>query len=617
MYVIFGRLPSRLFFLLSATVLLWSLAGGQASAATGLGSPRVVNGDTTWDYPTAGILLSGGSANSASLSCSGTLIGCSTFLVASHCVCETIGAECQPGDAGEPNASQFMVFLQHAGFFSVSSIEVHPNYDFPTADVALVHLSSPVTGISPMRINTTATPPDGSTTTIVGFGRTGGFNEDYGIKRRGDAVTVGCGTPTLVCWDFEDPIGAPGEDSNTCNGDSGGPLFWNDGSEDVLAGVTLGGSSENCLPLDQSYDANVFHYRSWISNNAGADLGGEACGDFLPVGNAATAVSTFSGTLSAGSPDSHHAVTVPAGTSSLRVTMNASEEAGSDFDLYVRFGSQAGTSTYDCRHNGGNQVASCEIINPQAGTWWVLVHRYSGAAPYQATATVLSDGCGAQAEGSACDDQNICTDDDVCTAGLCGGTDVPNGTTCDDGATCSWGDSCQSGSCTAFDTPRVGCLAPVVPGKASLLWKDSPDDAADSLLWKWRAGAATSIGDFGSPDAGGASDLCVYDASAGTDALVAEIHIPANAGWLPTATGFSYRGDGSADGVTKILEKAAAVGKASIQVKGRGRGLPDVTLPFDKNPRVTVQFVTAEACFETVFTTATVNTAAQFKALSD
>ncbi len=609
---------SRPFVLvLLATVALGASGNARASAPDSLNRPQIVNGLDTWDYPAAGMLLSGGSPLSASVTCSGTLVGCSTFLTASHCVCETLGADCQPGDAGEPSGSDFMVFFQHSGFHAVSSIEVHPDYDFPTADVAVVHLASPVTGITPMSINTTATPPAGSDATIVGFGRSGGSAQDYGLKRQGDVSTIDCGTPTLVCWDFANPIGTPGEDSNTCNGDSGGPLFWNDGSEDVLAGITSGGDSEDCLPLDQSYDANVFHYRSWITSKAGGDLGGEACGAFEPVGSVATTVETFAGNLSSAVPQSHHSVEVPAGTSVLRVTMNGTDPGGVDFDLFVRDGAQASSSSYDCKHEGGNQVASCEITNPAAGTWWLLVQRYAGSGPFQATATVLSDGCSGAGAGSSCDDQNPCTSGDVCTGAVCAGTSVANGTACDDGEICSWGETCQAGACTGSETPRNGCLAPTLPGKASLLIKKNVVDSRDSFAWKWRSGEATEVADFGSPTSGGPSDVCIYDSTSGTDALVAQMHVGGTGGWSPTSTGYLYRGDGLADGVKKIVEKAGVAGKASIQVSGRGALLPDFGLPVAQDPRLTVQLVTDAACFESVFSSALFNDGAQFRALSD
>ncbi len=359
------------------------------AAAAGLAGPRIVNGLTTFDYPAAGILLLGNSASDATLTCSGTLIGCSTFLVAAHCVCDDVGSACQSGDASEPDPSQFQVFLQHGGFAAVDSIDVHPDFDFPTADVAVVHLSSAIDGITPMPLNTTVTPPAGSSATIVGFGRTGGASQNYGIKRRGEVETLSCGTPTLLCWNFEDPIGSPGDDSNTCNGDSGGPLFWHDGTRQVLAGITSGGTADDCLPFDESYDTNVFDYRSWIASQVGADLGGASCGVFAPAGIAPTTVSTAAGDLSAATPDSHQAIPVPGGTGLLRVTMNASQQGAANFDLYLRFGAQASTSIFDCRKNGSSQFASCEIPDPAAGTWWLLVHRQAGTAPFQVTSTVF------------------------------------------------------------------------------------------------------------------------------------------------------------------------------------------------------------------------------------
>ncbi len=39
----------------------------------------------------------------------------------------------------------------------------------------------------------------------------------------------------------------------------------------------------------------------------------------------------------------------------LVVTLNASEEVGNDFDLYVKFGSAPTTSVFDCKADGNNQ----------------------------------------------------------------------------------------------------------------------------------------------------------------------------------------------------------------------------------------------------------------------
>ena len=69
-----------------------------------------------------------------------------------------------------------------------------------------------------------------------------------------------------------------------------------------------------------------------------------------------------------------YTVDIPAGMSTLTVDMSGGT---GDADLYVNFGSQSSTSSYDCRpyKNGNNE--SCSFNNPQAGTWHIDVRAYS------------------------------------------------------------------------------------------------------------------------------------------------------------------------------------------------------------------------------------------------
>ncbi|MAI63873.1 MAG: peptidase S8 [Alteromonas sp.] len=66
--------------------------------------------------------------------------------------------------------------------------------------------------------------------------------------------------------------------------------------------------------------------------------------------------------------------TIPAGVSSM--TIQTSGGSG-DADLYVRFGAEPTTSSYDCRpyKNGNSEV--CTFTNPSQGTWNIGIRAYS------------------------------------------------------------------------------------------------------------------------------------------------------------------------------------------------------------------------------------------------
>ncbi len=71
---------------------------------------------------------------------------------------------------------------------------------------------------------------------------------------------------------------------------------------------------------------------------------------------------------------------VPAGASDLNFSLSG---GSGDADLYVKFGSQPSTSSYDCRSWTGTNNENCDITNVQTGTYHVLVRgykTYSGAS---------------------------------------------------------------------------------------------------------------------------------------------------------------------------------------------------------------------------------------------
>jgi hypothetical protein len=350
------------------------------------GQPRIVNGRGTIGYPASGALLSGMDPRAAIALCSGTLIGGDKFLTAAHCIAE------------DATPHKYHVYLHSGGFFKIKTIDWLKNeYKFPKADVAILTLETPVLRILPEAINRADTPLHDTLGTIVGFGRTGGFNKDYGIKREGFIQTAKCpshytGIP-LVCWDFAAEVQSGAQRSNTCNADSGGPLyiFETVGGRQfrVIAGVTSGGEEGDCLLGDHGYDADVYHYRKWIEETAGLGREPQAVGNGPVIVTERDVVGESAG-LSEQRPEVVFSFEVREDVDKLMVALNGDDDVNgrNDFDLYVIQGN-AGVERAVCKEDGPGQFAFCSIDNPVAGPWKAVVKRKRGRGLAQVVVTQL------------------------------------------------------------------------------------------------------------------------------------------------------------------------------------------------------------------------------------
>ena len=553
-----------------------SAAADRASLGP-IGRPRIVNGVDTHDYPTVGALLYGTpnapiTADTASLRCSGTLIGCRTFLTARHCV---VGVAPQ----------EIWVYLQHAGLFTVDSIAPHPDYDFPAADVAVLRLAAPVTGIDPTPINLVDPfpfiPAGGI---IAGFGRSGG-GADYGIKRVGAVETAACLSglsndpdSELVCWDFLDPIGPPGADSNTCNGDSGGPLFLDLGGGAAVAGVTAGGTSSNCMPADHGIDANVSTYASFILAERGADPTA-TCGGLPPVGDAQVEVGGFGGTLDGTDTSDTYAVSVPAGSNSARFALNAVGGVF-DVDLYVKAGPGVSTADYDCKADANSVFGACIFDLPAPATYSVLVQRAAGSGDYQLTATVFGGsppvcGNGVRDFTEQCDGidseecSGLCQPDCSCPPPLCGNDVREAGEQCD-----GTDDDACPGACLA----GCSCPAPCVANPFSRVKL-----RADAKKLHFRSLLANFQGTFTGKDPRNGLTFALAQGAA----LVSIDIAPGDPGWAESQPAKGrYKWSGALNGITrfKAIDRTARNGTWKIIVVGKavpGAGGIDVEQPVD------------------------------------
>lgn len=361
-----------------------------ASHVVGTGGPgaRIVNGiQTTW-YPSVGALLY--RSQGAFISwCTATLIGCNSVLTAAHCIAE------------DEDASKYLMFFQHGGMVKVRSIAWQKkDYKPPTtsgaqADVAVLTLAEPISGIAPHAINEKSEHAVNAPGTIVGFGRTGGASRNYGLKRFGIVNAAECGAGfaknEMVCWDYN------GSGSNTCHGDSGGPLLLSENrdGEEVISGVTSGGVNNSCLVIDHSYDTSVFRYSKWVKSTAGADLGTKACSPGVPITDNRKRYKSFNGQLTSDRP--LHVFQVKAkGAQVLRVGVNVARfdesEQPAQPQLFIVKGTDRDKMKALCTGQSGAAAAFCSISSPEDDQIYSVVlerEGQQGSADFQLVVSVF------------------------------------------------------------------------------------------------------------------------------------------------------------------------------------------------------------------------------------
>lgn len=94
----------------------------------------------------------------------------------------------------------------------------------------------------------------------------------------------------------------------------------------------------------------------------------------------------------------YYTLDVPAGATDLSFNING---GSGDADLYVRFGAQPTTSTYDCRPYRTGNTETCTISNVQAGTYHVMVRAYSSFSGVNLTGSFTEPSSGGGEGGSA------------------------------------------------------------------------------------------------------------------------------------------------------------------------------------------------------------------------
>ena len=225
-------------------------------------STRIINGTAAaqGEYPAQGFLEL--ATIQGTFVCGGSLLSNRHFLTAAHCAT-------QPDTTIPLDPGAFTVMLgkadkdtfQPSDERGVTANAVHEDYDLlvsgvPENDLALLTLADPApAALDPLRLIEADESPlwaDGVSATIIGWGETesGSLSDtllEAAVPMRSDAY---CGdadvwgssfsAATMVC--------AGGGETDTCGGDSGGPLMVGDGSFPVLAGLTSWGENQCATP---------------------------------------------------------------------------------------------------------------------------------------------------------------------------------------------------------------------------------------------------------------------------------------------------------------------------------------------------------------------------------
>jgi hypothetical protein len=324
--------------------------------------------------------------------CGGSVLTSTWILTAQHCV-----------DGQSPSQMRVaagMSYLSQASSVgqirTIAEIVRYPGYISPDVgkDVALLRLDTPLDLTSPsvgaIGIVTEAdaaagVADPGVMSTVTGWGTlsAGGPSPD---RLQEVDVPIISNAQAQAAYPSEtitaDQIGAGyldvgGKDS--CQGDSGGPLTVPTASGPKLAGVVSWGYG--CA--DRRYPgmyARVSSFASWIAGTIGGEPpppppppgGGE-----LQPGQTVSSLAATQGNWL------HYTINLPAGATNF--TAKISGGTG-DADLYVRFGSQPTTTSYNCRPYLYGNNETCTFSTPQTGVYYVSLRAYTAFSGVSLTA---------------------------------------------------------------------------------------------------------------------------------------------------------------------------------------------------------------------------------------
>lgn len=208
--------------------------------------------------------------------CGGSLIAQDVVLTAAHCI-----------DANKPIVS-VTVNVNYTSDVDTTGYEYprkvtkripYPMYNSDTdvADLGILILDSPVKGVPLVKLNTaSSTPTNGQSLSVIGFGYIDNEETD-------PEYLMEVSVPTVSQQDCNDSNSYDGKivqsamicagttqgGKDSCNGDSGGPLFirGKNANEDIQVGIVSFGDTSGCaVPDYPGVYTRVSTYTKWIQD---------------------------------------------------------------------------------------------------------------------------------------------------------------------------------------------------------------------------------------------------------------------------------------------------------------------------------------------------------------
>lgn len=188
--------------------------------------------------------------------CAATRIGRRTLVTAAHCA-----SGLSAGDLRATNVVN-VAEAAPADLQAIERVAIHPDWD-PSSlegDLALLLLAEAPPGpAKPLRRTPLGSSTIGESVRVVGYGATGPYADDAGLRRTGEAIVDSFETRTVLLLGAKVP----------CVGDSGGAVFLpgpEGGAEQLVGFISTG--SEDCTQSSATrVDAYLPFLDDWLAAN--------------------------------------------------------------------------------------------------------------------------------------------------------------------------------------------------------------------------------------------------------------------------------------------------------------------------------------------------------------